>query len=45
MSINQIIDVFISGSITSQLTKKSLVASNPLLLIQAYENEKQEPVQ
>ena len=43
--INQIIDVFISGSISSQLAKKSIPDSNAVLPIRACGSEKEEPLQ
>ena len=41
VSINRIIEAFISGSISSQLAKKSIVDSNAVLPIQAHENKKE----
>jgi chromosome segregation ATPase len=38
--INQLVQAFISGSLSSQLTKKSLLASKPVLSIQTYGDEK-----
>ena len=43
--INQIIKAFISGSISPQLTKKSLPASKAVHHIQTYGNEKEDPLQ
>jgi hypothetical protein len=45
VSINRIIEAFISGSISSQLTKKSTLDSDAVLPIQAYGNEKEDPLQ
>ena len=42
--INQLVEAFISGSISSQLTKKSLLASKPVLPMQTYGNEKEDPL-
>jgi len=42
--INQLVEAFISGSISSQLTKKSLAASKPVLPMQTYGNEKEDPL-
>ena len=42
--INQIIKAFISGSISPQLTKKSLPASKAVHHIQTYGNEKEDPL-
>jgi hypothetical protein len=44
VSIDQLVKAFISGSISSQLTKKSLLSSKPVLPIQTYENEKEDPL-
>jgi hypothetical protein len=44
VSINQLVKAFISGSISSQLTKKSLLASKPVLPMQTYGNEKEDPL-
>ncbi len=43
--INRLIEAFISGSMSSQLTKKSLLASKAVLPIQTYGNEKEDPLQ
>ncbi len=43
--INQIIEAFISGSISSQLTKKSLLASRAVLPTQANVNDEVDPLQ
>jgi hypothetical protein len=43
--INRIIEAFISGSISSQLTKNSILDSKPVLPAQTYGNDKEDPVQ
>jgi hypothetical protein len=45
VSINRIIEAFISGSTSSQLAKKSILGSNAVFPIQAYGNEKEDPLQ
>jgi hypothetical protein len=44
VSTSRILEVFISGSISSQLAKKSILDSNAVLPIQAYGNEKEDPL-
>ena len=39
VSINRIIEAFISGSTSSQLAKKSILGSNAVLPIRAHKNE------
>ena len=41
-SINRILEAFISGSISSQLAKKSILDSNAVLPMQTYGNEKED---
>jgi len=43
--INRLIEMVISGSISSQLIKKSLLNSKAVLPIQTYGNEKEDPLQ
>ena len=44
MCINQIIEAFISGSLSSQLAKKSILDSNAALPIEVNGNEKEDPL-
>ena len=43
--INRLIEAFISGSISSQLTKNSILDSKAVLPIQTYGSEKKDPIQ
>ena len=43
--INRLIDAFISGSISSQLTKNSILDSKAVFPIQTYGKEKEDPIQ
>jgi hypothetical protein len=45
VSINRIIEAFISGSISSQLAKKPILDPNAILPILADGNEKEDPLQ
>ena len=45
VSINRLIEAFISGSLSSPSIKKSLLASNAVLPIQTHGNEKEDPLQ
>jgi hypothetical protein len=45
VSINRIIDAFISGSISTQMAKKSNLDSNTVLPMWVYGNEKEDPFQ
>jgi hypothetical protein len=42
--INQLVQAFISGSLSSQLTKKSLLAPKPVLPMQTHDKEKKDPL-
>lgn len=42
--INRLIEAFISGSVSSRLTKKSFLDSKAVLPIQAYGNKKEDPL-
>ncbi len=42
--INKLVQAFISGSVTSQLAKESILASKPVLPTQIYGNEKKDPL-
>ena len=44
VSINRIIEAFISGSTSSQLAKKSIPDSNAVLPIEAHGNEKEDSI-
>jgi len=44
VSIDRLIEVLISSSLSSQLAKKSILYSNDVLPIQAYGNEKEDPL-
>jgi hypothetical protein len=43
--INRVMEAFITGSMTSQLAKKSILDSNDILPIRACGNEKEDPLQ
>ena len=45
VSINRIIEAFITGPISSQLAKKSILDSNAVLPMRVYGNEKEDPLQ
>jgi hypothetical protein len=44
VSNSRILDLFISGSVSSQFAKKSILDSNALLPTQVYGNEKEDPL-